>query len=127
MATDPPRSPVFEVWLDEKQQIIRQRVHCEPDLDQYLCMIEESRACASRLRRPDDVRVLVDGSWLGRMRRPVREQSIVDLRRPELKRLAIIVPGRVARVFARFIAVASGLDKMRSFPSEAEALEWLVS
>jgi hypothetical protein len=117
----------FDVWLDEERQIIRQRMHCEPDLPQFQALIAESQACASRLRCSTDVRILVDGEWYGRMPKPVRTVAAENLRRPELKRMAVVTKSAVARVLIRFMRVATGLDKMRAFPDEASALAWLVS
>jgi hypothetical protein len=120
-------SSVFEVWLDEERQIIQQRMNGEPNLAQFLQMIDETRNCVERLRCPTDVRILVDGVWFGRMHKPVRAHAAAQLRRSELRRMAIVNPPRVARILMRFIAVASGVDKARTFPDEAEALRWLLS
>jgi hypothetical protein len=111
----------------KERQIIRQRVNDEPDVAQFLQMVDETRNCVSRLRDPTDVRILADGAWIGRMRKLVRAHAAAQLRRPELKRLAIVNPHRVARIVVRFLSVATGLDKARTFPDEAEALRWLLS
>jgi hypothetical protein len=120
-------SVVFEVWLDEERQIIRQRLHREPDLPQYQALLAESDACARRLRCPTDVRILVDGEWCGRMPKPVRSIAADSLRRPELKRLAVVTKNAVARVFIRFMRVACDDEKMRAFVDEAAAMAWLTS
>jgi hypothetical protein len=117
----------FTVWLDEDRQIIRQRITGEPTLSDFLRLAEQTRDCVLRLRCPDDVRILVDGSWFGRMRKDVRAASSAELRRPELTRMAIVTTNRVARVLIRFMVVATGQHKVRTFSTESAALDWLVS
>jgi hypothetical protein len=120
-------SPAFEVWLDEERQIIRQRMNREPELAEFLQLVDQTQACVDRLRIPDDVRILVDGTWFGRMRKSVRAEAAAQLGRSTLKRIAIVNPHRVARILMRFLSVATGLDKARVFHDEAEALRWLSS
>ena len=120
-------STVFEVWLDEERQVIRQRMSNEPNVDQFLQMVDETQKCVERLRCPADVRILTDGVWLGRMHKSVRAHAAAQLRRPNLKRMAIVNPNRVVRILMRFLSVAAGVDKIRTFPNEAEALRWLLS
>jgi hypothetical protein len=117
----------FEVWLDEERQIVRQRMHGEPDLPQFLDILAKSEACAQRLRQPDVVRILIDGEWLGRMPRPVRAASAEALRKPELRRIAVVTKNAGARMMIRFVSVATGVNKMRAFPDEETALAWLLS
>jgi len=120
-------STAFEVWLDEERQIIRQRLHGEPDLATFLDIIVQTDACAQNLRQPTDVRILVDGDWSGRMNRGVRSEATKSLRRPELKRMAIVNSRGMVRVVLRFMSIAIGIDKIRAFPNEASALAWLLS
>lgn len=120
-------STVCDVWLDEERQIIRQRMHAEPDLAQFLALEAETKACARRLRCPQDVRILVDGQWMGRMRKSVRAAAATPLHDPELKRLAVVTKSRVVRILIRFMRVATGVDKIRVFPDEVTALAWLLS
>ncbi len=120
-------STVCEVWLDEERQIIRQRMHGEPDLAAFREMREETAACARRLRCPTDVRILIDGEWFGRMHKSVRAASAETLRRPELTRMAVVTKNGMARILLRFVSVATGVHKARAFPDEASALAWLLS
>jgi hypothetical protein len=120
-------SNVFEVWLDESRQIIRQRMHAEPDLAAFQALLAATEACVQRLRRPTDVRILVDGEWGGRMPKSVRTVAAESQRRPELTRMAVVTKSAVARVVIRFMRVATGVDKMRAFADEAAALVWLLS
>jgi hypothetical protein len=120
-------SSVFEVWLDEERQIIRQRVVGEPDLAQFRKLADETEACANRLRCPTEVRILVDGESLGGMSRSVRAAGMDTLRRPELKRMAIITKHRMVRMMFRFMSLVTGEDKTRAFRDEADAIEWLLS
>ena len=117
----------FEVWLDEERQIIRQRMHGEPDLEQFQAFEAATAACVRRLRCPTDVRILADGKMLGRMRKSVRALAVESLRRPDLKRVAVVTKSLVVRVLIRFLCVVTGLEKIRVFPDEAAALDWLLS
>jgi hypothetical protein len=102
-------------------------MHGEPDLAAFRAMVAETDACAQRLRCPADVRILIDGEWFGRMRKSVRAASTETLRRPELKRIAVVTQSGVARILLRFVSVATGVHKIRAFPDEASALAWLSS
>jgi hypothetical protein len=118
---------IFEAWLDEERQIIRQRMHGDPDLEQFKQLIQDTDACVRRLRCPTDVRILVDGSGLGRMAMPVRREAQRIALLPDLTRMALFGVKPVARILIRFLCVATGVAKMRTFSSEAEALQWLLS
>lgn len=120
-------SQIFEVWLDEERQIIRQRLHAEPDLSQFMDIVAATDACASRLGNPDVIHILIDGDWSGHMGKLVRAAAADTLRKPELKRAAIVAKSAVVRIMIRFVRIATGLDKVRTFPDEATALAWLVS
>jgi hypothetical protein len=120
-------STAYEVWLDEERQIIRQRVHVEPDLAMFRAMVAETTACVQQLRQPTEVRILADGEWGGRMSQAVRAESARTLHRPELKKLAVVTRRSIQRVIIRFIRVATGSKKINAFADEAAALVWLLS
>jgi hypothetical protein len=120
-------SNVFEVWLDEERQIIRQRIHGNPSLAQYMDLVGATAACAKRLRQPENVRILVEGVEIERMRRHVRAAAIDVLRKPDLKRMAVVSSSAVVRIMLRFMSVVTGLDKIRTFADETTAVAWLVS
>lgn len=122
-----PTPAAFEVWLDEERQIIRQRLHGTLDLASFLQLIAASEACARRLHRPDEIRILVEEHGMGRPGLSMRQVGLEHLRRPGLKRMALVTTSRVARVLFRFVMVASGGDKARVFGDEASALRWLLS
>ena len=57
--------PVFDVWVDEERQIIRQRMHQEPTLEDFRRLVEETdkRICLEKrkfagLRLPMDSLVI---------------------------------------------------------------------
>ncbi|HOU92918.1 MAG TPA: STAS/SEC14 domain-containing protein [Polyangiaceae bacterium] len=122
-----PTPAAFEVWLDEERQIIRQRLHGTLDLASFLQLIAASGACAQRLHRPDEIRILVEEDGMGRPGLSMRQVGLEHLRRPGLKRMALVTTSRVARVLFRFVMVASGGDKARVFGDEASAIRWLLS
>ena len=119
--------PCFEVWLDEERQMVRQRIRGAPDLTQFLQMSAATGECASRLRCPTEVCILVEGEELGRLPKPTRSVAMETLKRPDLKRVAIVTSSRFGRIMLRFIVVATGIDKVRAFRDKAEALKWLQS
>jgi len=119
--------PRFEVWLDEERQIVRQRLHGQPDLTQFLQISAETGQYASQLRCPAEVRILVEGKGIGRLSKPTRSAAMEALKRPDLKKVAVVTSNRFGRIMLRFIVVATGIDKVRAFPDKVEALKWLQS
>ena len=117
----------FDVWLDKKRQIIRQRMHREPNLADFRRLIEETDVCVRRLRDPSAIRILVDGEWHGRMKRPIRQLAVDTLKNKGIERMAVVTPNRIVRLVVRFLHTATGTDYMRVFRDEDEALEWLLS
>ena len=71
-----PTPAAFEVWLDEERQIIRQRLHGTLDLPSFLQLIAESEACARRLHRPDEIRILVEEDGMGRPGLSMRQAGL---------------------------------------------------
>lgn len=119
--------PGFEVWLDEERQIIRERIYREPDLEDFRQMMVQARECAKRLRRPNEVRILIDGNWRGRMKKPLRQEAVAVMRDPDLVRLAIVNSNPMARIMIRFLRAATGLKVVQAFYREDEAMRWLLS
>ena len=117
---------VFDVWLDEERQIIRQRVYQEPELEDFQRMVAETDKLVCRLRDRSLVRVLADGTWSGRMKKPVRAYSIQVLRVEPPKKLAMVNSNPVVRVVMRFIHTVTGVKNIQVFDDFEEALEWLL-
>ncbi len=119
--------PSFDVWIDEERQIIRQRMHRDLDLADFEQLIEATGACVRKLRNQSGVRILVDGEWHGRMKGPVRALALDTLRSKSIGRMAMVNGSAFVRVFIRFIQTATGIDRMRVFREEGEALHWLLA
>ncbi len=117
----------FEVWLDEERQIICQRLNMEPSFSEFMRLSALTGECARRLREPTSVRVLIEGKGIGQLPRAVRTAIVDTLREPDLKRVAVVTSHRFARIMMRFLAVATGIAKLRSFEDRDDALEWLLS
>lgn len=119
--------PSFDVWIDEERQIIRQRMHRDLDLADFEQLIEATGACVRKLRDPSNVRILVDGDWQGRMKGPARALAVDTLRNKAIARMAMVNGSKFVRVVARFVQTATGIDRMRVFREEGEALSWLLA
>ena len=117
----------FRVWLDEEHQILHQRLDGQPSLSEFLQLSVETGECAQRLQEPGNVRLLIEGEGLGQLPRAVRTAIVDTLREPDLKRVAVVTTHRFARIMMRFLVVATGVAKLRSFRDRDEALEWLLS
>jgi hypothetical protein len=120
-------SPRFEVWLDEQNQVVRQRIEGELTADQFLQVSAMTGECAARLQRPQEARVLIEGDGLGRLPKAVRSATLDTLRQPDLKRVAVVTSHRFANVMMRFLVVATGIAKVRAFRTVDEAMKWLSS
>ncbi len=120
-------SPSFNVWLDEDNQIIRQRIEGVLSAEQFLQVSTMTAECAARLERPKEAKVLIEGAGLGRLPRAVRSATLDTLRQPDLKRVAIVTSHRFANVMMRFLVVATGIAKVRAFRTSDDAIRWLLS
>jgi hypothetical protein len=119
--------PTIDVWLDEEQQIIHQRVNGDLDRDGYQRLQAAIAECVARLRNPADVRLLVDATRLGTMPARGRWDSLGDIRRPELGRMAFFGLSSFGRTMTRLVGIVAGEHKVRAFANEEQALEWLRS
>lgn len=120
-------SPSFDVWLDEENQVVRQRIDGELSAEQFIQVSAMTAECAARLQLPKEARVLIEGDGLGRLPRAVRSATLDTLKQPDLKRVAIVTSHRFANVMMRFLQVATGIAKVRIFRTVDDAMKWLLS
>ncbi|MDD5676233.1 MAG: STAS/SEC14 domain-containing protein [Chitinivibrionales bacterium] len=121
------KTPVtMQVRLDEELQIIRQVITGRLNEEDARLLFVQTEACVNRLKNPEKVRVLVDGSRLGKSNSRTRKRLFNETKRPNLKRLALFGGSPMVRTFLKFFNIISGNDKMNCFKTEAEALAWLL-
>ena len=117
----------IEVWLDEDRRFIRQRIDGQLDVEDFQRLDEETQKLAADLRDPQAVLILFDARRFGVTTRRARRAMLRTLERPTLRRIAGYGAGGLGRVMAHFMVVMSGLDKLRMFLTETEAIQWLLS
>jgi hypothetical protein len=115
-----------QIRLDEELQIIRQQIIGQTDEELASWIIEQTTKCASQLKDPAHVRILLDGRKLGRMSAKGRGMLALMQKKPELTKLASWGMGLVDRTLIRFINRAIGMNKMMAFKDEKTAIEWLL-
>ena len=115
----------IEVWLDEDNQLILQRIEGEMAVEDFDRLDSLTAECVERLREPGDVRILADGRKMKPVSLKVRRRSL-EAMRPNVKKLAFFGQDRINRVMSAFLAIVGG-PRMHSFETEEEAREWLLS
>jgi hypothetical protein len=116
-----------DTWLDEKRQIIRQRVAGDIDVDRFSILEAEIEACVARLVNPNCVLILLDTRGAGKPSLRTRRAMMASLQRPNLGGVAVWTNDPIGRMIMRFAALASGQARMRGFATEEEAIGWLLS
>lgn len=111
------------VWLDEKDQLIHQRIEGDMSVEDFRRLDTLTAECVARLRKPDHVRILVDARAMGRATLKARREAMKSLR-PNLKKMAFYGGGRFTKTLNLFYAVIAG-SRIRTFEDEEEALAWL--
>jgi SpoIIAA-like len=117
----------IEVWLDGGGQFIRQRVTGAMDAADFRRLDDETHALVQKLPDPHRVRILADAGSLGHATREARVAMLAPLLRPHLDRLATFGMSPFARVMMRLLLLNAGIDKVRTFKKEQEAIAWLLS
>jgi hypothetical protein len=117
----------IELRLDEERRFIRQRIAGDLDAADFKRLEDETGRLAQQVRDPDKVLILFDASEAGKGNMQARRAMVRELRRPTLRRMAVVKPTAIGRVMIRFILTVSGLDKIRVFEDEKQAIEWLLS
>jgi hypothetical protein len=120
-------SAKVEVWLDDGGRFIRQRVTGEMDVADFRRLDDETHALTPKLPDPQGVRILADARALGHATREARGAMLQPLYRPHLHRLAIFGMSSFARVMMRLLLLNAGIEKVRTFKKEDEAIAWLLS
>jgi hypothetical protein len=117
----------IEVWLDEERRFIRQRIDGYVDAEDFKRLEAEMQRLGPEVRDPQNVLILFDATKAAKATFQARRAMVRALGRPTLKRMAIVNATLVGRMMSRFINVVSGLNKIRMFDDEREAIEWLLS
>lgn len=116
-----------EAWLDDDRRFIRQRVRGDMGAADFDRLDGETVKLAEKLRDPERVMILFDARESGKASYQARRAMVQTLRRPPLHRLAVFGAGPVGRLMMKFILRVSGVQKIRFFDDERQAVEWLVS
>ncbi|MBN1575735.1 MAG: STAS/SEC14 domain-containing protein [Chitinispirillaceae bacterium] len=116
----------WAVYLDEKAQLVVQRIEGEMDEEEFGTLTKEIEDCVARLRNPADLRFLVDGRCLCKTNARTRSLSIKTFRRRGVNRMAVWGCNPFIRVMIRFMSVAEGNGRIQAFTREVDARAWLA-
>jgi hypothetical protein len=115
------------VWLDEKDQIVVQRICGSMTLEDFELVVGLMDECVAKLKDPDSILLLVDGREMAKSPLKVRRTSLQIFREHSMKKMAIFGGERINRITHMFLSAVLGKDRMRSFDTEAEARAWLLT
>ena len=122
---DAPGKARYTVQFDEKLQIIRQEIEGELTEEDARAISAASSALVDASKDPGKVRILIKHANFIRTPSKARKIFMNDLKRSNLYRIAVVgqSPGIKAMLF--FLSLATGLNKMKMFSNEREAVRWL--
>lgn len=115
----------MEVWLDEEQQFVVQRVTGRLGTEEFLRLYRLTGECSERLQDPSNVRVLVDARKMLPMSLKVRTLAI-DHFHEGVMRMAVFGGSRLTRVIGSFVSILIGQRRVRHFETEEQARAWLA-
>jgi hypothetical protein len=115
------------VWVDEENQILRQKIIGAVHRETSTWLAERSRVLAQQLPDPSNVRILIEASQGGKADADARRDFGRSLRRSEIRKVAFCQTNPLVRLVIRFVRTGSGSRKIRAFSSEREALKWLLA
>jgi hypothetical protein len=115
----------FTVELDEKLQIVRNRIFCDLDEDHAIRITDAMAAARSRMKNPDKVRALVYFNLAGKGTTKGRRILMDNLKRPGFYKMAVLGNNPYMSALATFFFVATGINKIKLFSNEQEAVRWL--
>lgn len=115
-----PSGPQNEIWCDAK--ILRYRLVAPIDEAEANRLDTLGRGF---LDRKEACAVLIDMQRSSDFSSAARKRWVSFLQHPEIKRTAIFGGSVFVRTLAAFVIGASQRQNIRSFATEAEALDWL--
>ncbi|HUI91922.1 MAG TPA: STAS/SEC14 domain-containing protein [Chitinivibrionales bacterium] len=115
----------FTMELDEKLQIIRNHVFGELDENLARMLTDAVAKIEPRLKNPDKVRILVFLNIGGKGTSSGRKILVENIKRPRFYRMAIVGSNPYMRALGAFILVAMGINKLKLFSNERDAIQWL--
>jgi hypothetical protein len=115
----------FIVELDEKLQIIRNRIFCGLDDELAVQITEAMIAAKSRMKDPDKVRALVFFNLASKGTTKGRKILMDNLKRPDFYKMAVLGNNPYMAALATFFFVATGINKVKLFSDESDAIRWL--
>jgi hypothetical protein len=115
----------ISVYLDEKLQVIRQRLDGNIDDETATKFVEESRAAAALLRDPKKIRVLAVSNNLGKGTPAARRMLMENLDNEDVYRVALVGKNPFMNAAVSFFLAIKPSKKIRVFGNEDEALLWL--
>lgn len=117
----------LEVWLDEENQIVVQRVHGDLTMDGMIRLEAMTHECVRRLRNKEHILVLIDSRNLNPTSLAVRRRALQVFWDRSVTRLAMFGSTGLSRIVGVFLSLAAGRDRIRIFDDEESARQWLLS
>jgi hypothetical protein len=111
--------------LDEKKQIIYQRVEGPLDTEDSKKIFEMVVEFKKKLLDPDKIRILAFSDTTEKPTPEARRMLIEHEKRDDLYKLAVVGKNPYMRTVLSFFLMVSGSKKVRMFTTEADALIWL--
>jgi hypothetical protein len=115
----------YEMYLDEKLQIIRGNVDGPVDEEDTKNITAQSEALVKQLKDPGKVKLLVAVTRFNRASSKVRKLFINGLKRSNVCKVAITGPNHYLEVLINFFFMATGINKVKLFDNERDATRWL--
>jgi len=116
----------ISVCLDEKLQVIRQRLDGNIDDEMVTTFFNESQTAAARLKDPKKIRVLAISDTLGKATPGARRRLMNNLTNDDVYRVALVGKNPFMNAAISFFLVIKPSKKIRVFGNENDALHWLV-
>jgi hypothetical protein len=118
----------FTTVLDEKLQIIRNHVRGGLDEEMATGLHETLVALLPKLKNPGKVKILVflDKTSDGVKGTPKGRRMLMEhFKRPDLYKMAVVGGNPYMKALATFVFIATGVNKVRLFSNEHDAVQWL--
>jgi mitochondrial fission protein ELM1 len=115
----------YEIYLDEKIQIIREKIDGPVDEEDTKNITAVSKALVKQLKDPQKVKLLVSVSNFRSTPSKVRKLFINGLKLNSVYKVAITGPNPYLEALITFFFIATGINKVKLFNNEREAIQWL--
>ncbi|MBD3347468.1 MAG: hypothetical protein GF401_20620 [Chitinivibrionales bacterium] len=113
-------------FFDEENRVIRQEIFVAMTESDFNELVEQTGNAAQKLPDPDNIRILARDTMARKLSSKVRRKSRDLLKDPRLKKIAVLGGvGGVMKAMIIFVNLGSGTSKLKWFPDEKSALEWL--